>query len=33
MTCFLFGAGVPVLFPIAFLCLVIMYIYEKKMLC
>lgn len=32
-TCFLFGAGVPLLFPIAFLCLVILYIFEKKTIC
>ena len=33
MTCFLFGAGVPLLFPIALVCLVILYIFEKKSIC
>lgn len=32
LTCFMYGAGIPVLFPIALLCLVILYIYEKKMI-
>lgn len=32
-TCFLFGAGVPLLFPVAFLCLIILYIFEKKTVC
>ena len=33
MTCFLFGPGVPVLLPIVFVCLCIMYVYEKKTIC
>ena len=33
MACFLFGAGVPILFPISLICLVILYIYEKKSIC
>mgnify|MGYP000190801608 CR=1 FL=1 len=32
LTCFMYGAGVPVLFPIALLCLIVLYLYEKKMI-
>lgn len=32
LTCFMYGAGVPLLFPIALICLVILYIFEKKMI-
>lgn len=31
--CFLFGAGVPLMFPMAFICLLILYYYEKKTIC
>ena len=30
MTCFLFGAGLPVLFPVTLLCLIVLYVFEKK---
>lgn len=30
MTCFLFGAGIPILFPISLLCLIVLYLFEKK---
>lgn len=33
LTCFLFGAGLPMLFPIALICLLILYYYEKKTIC
>lgn len=32
MTCFLFGSGIPLLFVVAEICLIVMYLYEKKML-
>lgn len=28
----MFGSGIPILFPIALICLVILYIFEKKMI-
>lgn len=32
LTCFMYGTGVPILFPIALVCLVILYVFEKKMI-
>lgn len=32
LTCFMYGLGLPILFPIALLCLIPIYLYEKKML-
>lgn len=32
LTCFMYGAGVPMLFPISLLCLIVLYLFEKKMI-
>lgn len=33
ITCFLFGAGMPLMFPMVLFCLLILYYYEKKTIC
>lgn len=32
LTCFMYGAGLPILFPISLLCLISLYLFEKKMI-